>query len=300
MEKIKVTPISKTSSDPIATDDVVMSADEIVQRMLNALGNRQERRDKAKDLTDNEEKSAEASTPGMFMNMQPVLAQNVLAALSVQSQDKGRETVNKLAAAPQQHGNNHALSVARDLVAQLQKTILPFDANAMATALHAETQLKHESTGEHTLPNIPVPAALQPQNTTDVINTPVGEKQLHRPSDRGMTHPAHFLSAVGATEDLVAKQEVTEIRWTFPTQQSARVRIEHAQNRADTQVQVVPSDTEIGQRLANFQQLHPLQALRVDVTPAQNDYLHSQQNSQQQQQQQNQAERDTSSEEDEA
>lgn len=297
MENVRTTPVSKTSSGQITTEDAVISVDDIVQRMLNDIGNRQERLGKTKDLAGHEDQSAEISTSGIFMNMQLVVPQNVLAALPVQNQDKGRDIANKRVSVPQQYGHAPALPTTQDLITQLQKTTLPLDTNVTTTALHAEAQPKHESAREHTLSNIPVPATLQPQNTADVIHTSASDKQPLRSSDKGMTHPAQFLSTVSAAEELQAKQEVTEIRWTFPTQQSARVRIEHAQNRADTQVQVVPSDTEIGQRLANFQQQHPIQALRVEVASAQNDYLHSQQNSQQQQQ--NQAERDTSSEEDE-
>ncbi|EPC0820136.1 hypothetical protein ACRV61_002487 [Escherichia albertii] len=69
--------------------------------------------------------------------------------------------------------------------------------------------------------------------------------------------------------DVSQTQSATsEINWMFPSQQSANVRIEHGQNRFETIVRVTPSDSEIGEKLANFQQQHPLQTLRVDITPS--------------------------------
>lgn len=79
------------------------------------------------------------------------------------------------------------------------------------------------------------------------------------------------------------KSNVTEVSWTFPTQQTAQVRIEHAQNKSDTQIQIMPSDIETEQQLVNFQQQYPLHGLRVDgAVSTANDYLQNQQNSQQQ------------------
>lgn len=291
MENIRVTPVRQISSGQASTEDTVISADEIMQRVLNDQGNRQGQHGKTKDLAGNDEKNVEASAQMIFMNMQPVLPQNVLAVLTGQRQDKTIETVDKFATSPQRHDNGQTLPVVGDFNMEMLKTTLSLSLDDEVINLPAEA---------HILPNnTVVPAVLQPQSTDNVIYTSAGESPLPRSNERGMMHPTQYLSAASTSANQAVNQDVTEIRWTFPTQQSARVQIEHAQNRADTVVQVVPSDIEIGQRLANFQQLHPLQVLRMDITPAQNDNLHSQQNSQQQQQQ-NQAERDASSEEEEA
>lgn len=88
------------------------------------------------------------------------------------------------------------------------------------------------------------------------------------------------MSAKNIAPEVNAKSNVTEISWTFPTQQTAQVRIEHAQNKSDTQIQIMPSNIETEQQLVSFQQQHPLHGLRVDnAVPTANDY---QQNSQQQ------------------
>lgn len=89
-----------------------------------------------------------------------------------------------------------------------------------------------------------------------------------------------LMSAKNIAPEVNAKSNVTEISWTFPTQQTALVRIEHAQNKSDTQIQIMPSNIETEQQLVSFQQQHPLHGLRVDnAVPTANDY---QQNSQQQ------------------
>ncbi|WP_413594880.1 hypothetical protein [Citrobacter youngae] len=92
-----------------------------------------------------------------------------------------------------------------------------------------------------------------------------------------------LMSAKNVTPAVNPKSNVTEVSWTFPTQQTAQVRIEHAQNKSDTQIKIVPSNIETEQQLVNFQQQHPMHGLRVDsAVPTANDYLQNQQNSQQQ------------------
>lgn len=108
-----------------------------------------------------------------------------------------------------------------------------------------------------------------------------------------------LMSAKNGTPAVNTKSNVTEVNWTFPTQQTAQVRIEHAQNKSDTHIQIMPSNIETEQQLVNFQQQHPLHGLRVDsAVPTANDYQQNQQN-QQNSQQQDEANQDAFNDEEE-
>lgn len=292
MENIKSSSIEAYLSENIGSCDSVQSIDCIIQKLLNDTDAKWKKNTKieAFDGNKDEKKGDKGAEQTDQIAVSVILAGEALSSSlsarfvqQLQTNSTGNKSVSNV---PTRISAGNISQHARVDVGRLkEEALIHSGAAAIFTAAvpqhHENTQKsdkkKNESSEVTVLSAMPVP------DKAIVESGWVTEKLLSGERGKETVNQQQLKSAKDVALAVNTKSNVTEVSWTFPTQQTAQVRIEHAQNKSDTQIQIMPSDIETEQQLVNFQQQYPLHGLRVDgAVSTANDYLQNQQNSQQQ------------------
>lgn len=294
MENIKASSVKAHLSENMGSCDGVQSIDGIIQKLLNDTDVKWKKNTKIETFDGNrDEKIEDQSTEktdqiaaSVILTGEPLLSS--LPAKSVQqlqTNSTGNKSVSNVATRISTVNISQHTSID---VGQLKEETLTHSESATiftaADPQHQEntqkTDKKKNETSEVTvLSTMPVPDKVIDESGWVTEKLSSGER------GKETLDQLQLMSAKNVAPEVNTKSHVTEVSWTFPSQQTAQVRIEHAQNKSDTQIQIMPSDIETEQQLVNFQQQYPLHGLRVDgAVSTANDYLQNQQNSQQQNQ----------------
>ncbi|TKV12634.1 hypothetical protein FDX19_03470 [Citrobacter sp. wls619] len=292
MENIKSSSVKAHSAENMGSCDDVQSIDGIIQKLLNDTDIKSKKNTKIETFDNNkDEKKGDKGTEQTDQIAASVIlaGEPLLSSLSaklvqqLQTNNAGNKSVSNV---PTRISTVNVSQHAGVDVGRLKEEILIHSGSATiftaADPQHQENtqktdKKKYESSEVTVLSAMPVPDKVIDDSGWVTEKLSSGER------GKETVNQQQLMSAKNVTPEVNAKSNVTEVSWTFPTQQTAQVRIEHAQNKSDTQIQIVPSNIETEQQLVNFQQQHPLHGLRVDnAVPTVNDYLQNQQNSQQQ------------------
>lgn len=265
MENIKTSSVKVYSAENMGSCDDVQSIDGIIHKLLNDTDVKSKKNTKIETVDDNKDE---------------------------RKGDKGTEQTDQIAASAILAGEPLLSSLSSKLVQQLQT-----NNTANKSVFNMLTRISTVNINQHASVDVgrlkeEIPTHSGSATVLSAMAVPdkvidesgwVTEKLSSRERGKETVKQQQLMSAKNIAPEVNAKSNVTEISWTFPTQQTAQVRIEHAQNKSDTQIQIIPSNIETEQQLVNFQQQHPLHGLRVDnAVPTANDYQQNQQNSQQQ------------------
>ena len=292
MENIKSSSVEAYLSENIGSCDSVQSIDCIIQKLLNDTDAKWKKNTKIEAFAGNKDEKKGDKGPEQTdqIAVSVILAGEALSSSlsarfvqQLQTNSTGNKSVSNV---PTRISAGNISQHARVDVGRLkEEALIHSGAAAIFTAAvpqhHENTQKsdkkKNESSEVTVLSAMPVP------DKAIVESGWVTEKLLSGEHGKETVIQQQLKSAKDVALAVNTKSNVTEVSWTFPTQQTAQVRIEHAQNKSDTQIQIMPSDIETEQQLVNFQQQYPLHGLRVDgAVSTANDYLQNQQNSQQQ------------------
>ncbi len=292
MENIKTSSVKAHSAENMGSCDDVQSIDGIIQKLLNDTDIKSKKNTKIETFDNNkDEKKGDKGTEQTDQIAASVIlaGEPLLSSLSaklvqqLQTNNAGNKSVSNV---PTRISTVNVSQHAGGDVGRLKEEILTHSGSATiftaADPQHQENtqktdKKKYESSEVTVLSAMPVPDKVIDDSGWVTEKLSSGER------GKETVNQQQLMSAKNAAPEVNAKSNVTEVSWTFPTQQTAQVRIEHAQNKSDTQIQIMPSNIETEQQLVNFQQQHPLHGLRVDnAVPTVNDYLQNQQNSQQQ------------------
>lgn len=292
MENIKSSSVKAHSAENMGSCDDVQSIDGIIQKLLNDTDIKSKKNTKIETFDNNkDEKKGDKGTEQTDQIAASVIlaGEPLLSSLSaklvqqLQTNNAGNKSVSNV---PTRISTVNVSQHAGVDVGRLKEEILTHSGSATiftaADPQHQENtqktdKKKYESSEVTVLSAMPVPDKVIDDSGWVTEKLSSGER------GKETVNQQQLMSAKNVTPEVNAKSNVTEVSWTFPTQQTAQVRIEHAQNKSDTQIQIMPSNIETEQQLVNFQQQHPLHGLRVDnAVPTVNDYLQNQQNSQQQ------------------
>lgn len=292
MENIKTSSVKAHSAENMGSCDDVQSIDGIIQKLLNDTDIKSKKNTKIETFDNNkDEKKGDKGTEQTDQIAASVIlaGEPLLSSLSaklvqqLQTNNAGNKSVSNV---PTRISTVNVSQHAGVDVGRLKEEILTHSGSATiftaADPQHQENtqktdKKKYESSEVTVLSAMPVPDKVIDDSGWVTEKLSSGER------GKETVNQQQLMSAKNVAPEVNAKSNVTEVSWTFPTQQTAQVRIEHAQNKSDTQIQIMPSNIETEQQLVNFQQQHPLHGLRVDnAVPTVNDYLQNQQNSQQQ------------------
>jgi hypothetical protein len=305
MENIKVSSVKAYLSENIGSCDGVQSIDGIIQKLLNDTDVKWKKNTKIETFDGNrDEKKEDQSTEqtdqiaaSVVLTGEPLLSS--LPAKSVQqlqTNSTGNKSVSNMATRIStvnisQHTNVDVGQLKEETLTHSESATIFTAADPQYQENNQKTDKKKNETSEVTvLSTMPVPDKVIDESGWVTEKLSSGER------GKETLNQLQLMSAKNVAPEVNTKSHVTEVSWTFPSQQTAQVRIEHAQNKSDTQIQIMPSDIETEQQLVNFQQQYPLHGLRVDgAVSTANDYLQNQQNSQQQ----NQANQDALNDEEE-
>ncbi|RYL32040.1 hypothetical protein EOL04_25800 [Citrobacter freundii] len=292
MENIKASSVKAYLSENMCSCDSVQSIDGIIQELLNDTGIKWKKNTKIETFDGNKdevkgdkdtEQTVQIATSVILAGeplLSPLLAKSVPQIQTTRTGNKSVSNVSTRISTViiSQHAS-------ADVGRLKEETLIHSGSATIFTAADPQHQentqrsdkKKNESSEVIVLSAMPVPDKVIDESGW------VTEKLLSGERGKEAVNQQQLKSAKNVTLAVNTKSNVTEVSWTFPTQQKAQVRIEHAQNKSDTQIQIMPSDIETEQQLVNFQQQHPLHGLRVDgAVSTSNDYLQNQQNSQQQ------------------
>lgn len=294
MENIKVSSVKAYLSENIGSCDGVQSIDGIIQKLLNDTDIKWKKNTKIETFDGNrDEKKEDQSTEqtdqiaaSVVLTGEPLLSS--LPAKSVQqlqTNSTGNKSVSNMATRIStvnisQHTNVDVGQLKEETLTHSESATIFTAADPQYQENNQKTDKKKNETSEVTvLSTMPVPDKVIDESGWVTEKLSSGER------GKETLNQLQLMSAKNVAPEVNTKSHVTEVSWTFPSQQTAQVRIEHAQNKSDTQIQIMPSDIETEQQLVNFQQQYPLHGLRVDgAVSTANDYLQNQQNSQQQNQ----------------
>ena len=286
MENIKTSSVKAHLSEKMDSCDGVQSIDGIIQKLLSDTDIKWKKNTKIEDFDGNkDEKKGDKGTgqtdkiaASVILAGEPLLSS--LSAKFVQQLQTNSTGNNSVSNVPTR------ISTVNIDLGRLKEEILTHSRSATiftaADPQHQENTQKTDKKKNESSEVTVLSAMAVPDKTIDESGWATEELS---PGVRGKetVNQQPLKSAKNVAPAVNTKSNVTEVSWTFPTQQTAQVRIEHAQNRSDTQIQILPSDIATEQQLVNFQQQHPLHGLRVDgAVSTVNDYLQNQQNSQQQ------------------
>ena len=287
MENIKTSSVKVYSAENMGSCDDVQSIDGIIHKLLNDTDVKSKKNTKIETVDDNkdERKGDKGTEQTDQIAASAILAgEPLLSSLSsklvqqLQTNNTGNKSVsNMLTRISTVNINQHASVDVGRLTHSGSATIF-----TAAAPQHQENTQKTDKKKNESSEITVLSAMAVPDKVIDESGW-VTEKLSSGERGKETVKQQQLMSAKNIAPEVNAKSNVTEISWTFPTQQTAQVRIEHAQNKSDTQIQIMPSDIETEQQLVNFQQQYPLHGLRVDgAVSTANDYLQNQQNSQQQ------------------
>lgn len=292
MENIKTSSVKAHSSEKIGSCDGVQSIDGIIQKLLNDTDIKWKNNTNIESFDGNRDEKKEGQstekidqiTASLILTGEPLLSS--LPAKSVQHlQTNSTDNKSVSNVTTRISAVNISLHTSVDVGGLKEETLTHSEAATIFTAVDPQNQektqkadkKKNESSEATVLSAMAVPDKVIDESGWVTEKLSSGERR------KEAVNQLQLMSAKNVTPAVNTKSNVTEVSWTFPTQQTAQVRIEHAQNKSDTQIQIMPSDIETEQQLINFQQQHPLHGLRVDgAVSTANDYLQNQQNSQQQ------------------